>query len=205
MGPSHSLTLWVLFVRTPEGGEGLGEDVCCLQCLGRTEGEAFLAVPALLGGDGGNKADLFAYASIYEADGVLLFDLIAVSDAEAAMDAEGGLLFKAVPVRPVLFGQFLELEGIRGMGKEELEDHLTDPVHLLGAGTDDEILFYGVDTGYHEFGVAPALYLHRAEPAAPEGFQVFMVTEGGDCDPLSLGHLEEGHARGCHYFFAVYL
>jgi len=46
------------------------------------------------------------------------------------VDAEERLLFKAVLVRSILFGQVLKLEGVGRMGEQQLEDHLADPVHL---------------------------------------------------------------------------
>ena len=64
----------------------------------------------------GDEADFLADAPVHKSDGVLLFDLGAIADAQPAMDAEGGLFLKAVPVRAILLGQFQQLKGIRGMG-----------------------------------------------------------------------------------------
>ena len=56
-------------------------------------------------GDVGEEGDFFADAAVDEADGVGFFDFGAVADAEAAVDAEGGVLVEAGAVSAVLGGE----------------------------------------------------------------------------------------------------
>ena len=69
-------------------GERLDQDVGRLQIRGRTQGKAFLAVPALLSGEMRNEVYLSPGAAINKTNSVLLLDLSTVPYTETTMDTK---------------------------------------------------------------------------------------------------------------------
>ena len=85
------------------------------------------------------------------------------------------------------------------MRQQELQDHLADPVDLLGAGSDDQAVFHVMNTGRDDIDPAIGLGLDDAEPAAPIGLQLVVVAERGNRDARTPGRLKDGRPlRGRH-------
>ena len=76
------------------------------------------------------------------------------------------------------------------MGQKQLQNGFTDSIDFLGSGSDNQIAFSRIDTGNNEFCPAAIFHFYNAKPAAPIGFQFFMVTECGYGYAGTLGGLQ---------------
>src|SRR3972149_6153367 len=147
----------------------------CL-CIGcRADREAFLAVPARLGGDLRDKTDLPSHTSVEKTDSIVLLDLSAVSHAQTAKDAEGGLLFETVFVGAVLLSQVLQHLGVRSVGQKLLYENLASLVDVLRLGRYLQSRFRRGEARSDEVRLAAAWHFHDAKSASAVGFQLLVV------------------------------
>jgi hypothetical protein len=91
------------------------------------------------------------------------------------------------------------------MRHQELQNHFADSIHLLGSGSDDQIIFNRINAGNNELCPTALFYFNDSKAAPSERFQFFMVTERGDGKPDASGCLQDGHPFPCLNFIPVNL
>jgi hypothetical protein len=191
--------------RPPKGpAERLGQHIGCLQRFGGAQGEALLAVPAFLGRDLGDEADLLADAAVHESHRVFLFHLGAVAHAQAAVDAEGRMFFKAVAVRAVFLGQVLQLKSIRARGPAAVPGWSCGCGRSFRSGSSPRCPFPPDTRRRPPAGPAPVLQLHVQRRQPPKGSSFSWWQRVGDIPALSC-RLQNGHPFPGADFLAVYL
>ncbi|VTR63826.1 hypothetical protein DESC_100022 [Desulfosarcina cetonica] len=183
--------------------QGFGQKVRGLKVRRGAQGETFLAVAAFLGGDFGNEVDFPFGAAVHEGDGVFLFDLVAIAHAQAAEQAEGGLLVEPVAVGAILLGQVEQFEGVGGMGHQQFDDGLAQLVDFRGMGAHDQIRLHREEAGGHEPCPSAGFHLDGAQPASAVGLEFFVMAEGGNVDPGTARRLQNGHGFRCLDVLAI--
>ena len=79
------------------------------------------------------------------------------------------------------------------MSQQELEDVFADSVDFLGSGGNDQIVPCLKHAGSNEAFSTVRLRFDDAESTTPEGFQLFVVTEGRDRQSRSPDGIENRH------------
>ena len=140
---------------------------------------------------------LFVRGAKGHADGADADDVPAGADAQTAEDAEflgvGG--FEPGLGDAVLGGQFLDKLSFGSASQEQFQNHPAGLQDFFGMGLDRQTFFGRIGAGVNQSGAGPIADFHQTEAAIAFGFQIRVITEGGNIYIELPGGVQNGFAH----------